>query len=177
MALHDAASPLTVGQWIKASREQQGISGIRLARLLGVYPGRISNWEQGREFPPEQIEKRLRELFEGDMQAAPQEHSPLCPKTHVWLDDRDVAWIDDTNTKVKEVVLDRLAGGLNPEEILREHSHLSLAQIYAAFAYYYDHQAAIDAQIRQDGERVEELRREAGEHPFVKRMRAEGRLP
>jgi len=41
------------------------------------------------------------------------------PKTttaHIHLDDRG-AWIDDTNTKVIEVVLDKLANGSSPEEI------------------------------------------------------------
>lgn len=58
---------------------------------------------------------------------------------HIHLDERGVAWIDDTNTKVIEVVLDKIGYGLNPEEIHHEYPYLSLAQIHAAFTYYYDH--------------------------------------
>jgi hypothetical protein len=52
-----------------------------------------------------------------------------------------------------------------------------LAQIHAAFAYYYDHQAEIDAEIQEGLEEVDAMRAQAEESPFVKRMRALGRLP
>lgn len=77
--------------------------------------------------------------------------------THIHLDERGIAWIDDTNVKVIEVVLDKLAYSLNPEEIHAEHPHLCLAQIHAAFSYYYDHQAEIDAEIKRQVQRVEVL--------------------
>src|SRR3990172_8587789 len=69
---------------------------------------------------------------------------------HIRLDARGVAWIDDVNVKVIEVVLDRLAYGWSPEEIHFQHPHLSLAQIHAALAYYYDHQAALDGEIAHE---------------------------
>jgi uncharacterized protein (DUF433 family) len=97
--------------------------------------------------------------------------------THIHLDERGVAWIDDTNVKVIEVMLDKIAYGWNPEEIHRQHPHLSLAQVYAAFAYYYDHQAEIDAQIERHVRRVEEMRAQAGDSPAQKRLRALGKLP
>jgi hypothetical protein len=40
---------------------------------------------------------------------------------HVRLDAQGVAWIDDTNVKVTEVVLDRMANGWSPEEIHFQH--------------------------------------------------------
>ena len=48
------------------------------------------------------------------------------------------------------------------------------SEIHSAFAYYYDHQAEIDAEIGAEWESVKSL----GNHssPFVRRMRAEGRL-
>jgi len=52
---------------------------------------------------------------------------------HIHLDERDVAWIDDMNVKVVEVVLDTRAYSWSPEEIYAQHSWLSLAQIYAAW--------------------------------------------
>ncbi|HXI91528.1 MAG TPA: DUF433 domain-containing protein [Blastocatellia bacterium] len=54
--------------------------------------------------------------------------------THIEIDERGVAWITDANTKVIEVVLDRVAYGWSPEEIHFQHPTLSLAQIHAALA-------------------------------------------
>lgn len=78
---------------------------------------------------------------------------------HIWLGDRGVAWVDDTNTKVIEIVLDKMAYGLSPEEIASEHyGRFSLAQIHAALAYYYDHQAAFDAEIERQVRQADALR-------------------
>src|SRR5258708_33614996 len=96
--------------------------------------------------------------------------------THIWVDDRAVAWIDQTNVKVIEVVLDKLAHASSPEEMHFQYPHLSLSQIHAALAYYYDHQAAIDEQIEQSASRYEQLRAEAGETPFQKRLKDTGKL-
>ena len=102
------------------------------------------------------------------------------PKTttaHIHLDDRGMAWIDDTNTKVIEVVLDKLAYGWSPEEIHFQHSHLSMAQIHAALSYYYDHQAAFDAEIERQLQEFDALRAKAEDSPIRKRLHAMGKLP
>jgi uncharacterized protein (DUF433 family) len=57
---------------------------------------------------------------------------------HIHLDGEGVAWIDDTNVKVIEVVLDKLAHAWSAEEIHHQHPDLSLSQIHAAFSYYYN---------------------------------------
>jgi uncharacterized protein (DUF433 family) len=98
------------------------------------------------------------------------------PTAHIHLDERGVAWIDDTNVKVIEVVLDKLAHDWRPEEIHFQHPDLSLAQIHAALSYYYDHQQAFDAAIEEQLRRVEVLMAEAGESPVLKRLRALGKL-
>ena len=95
---------------------------------------------------------------------------------HIRLDDRGVAWIDDTNTKVLEVALDMIAHGWSPEEIHFQHAHLSLAQIHAALAFYYDHKAEMDTRIRCSTEEVERLRAQAGESPIWKRLREMGKV-
>jgi uncharacterized protein (DUF433 family) len=95
---------------------------------------------------------------------------------HVKRDDHGVAWIDDTNVKVIEVVLDRLAYGWSPEEIHFQHPGLSLAQIHAAFVYYYDYQAELDAEIAGHQEEVRRLREQAGESPLVARLKSSGLL-
>ena len=101
---------------------------------------------------------------------------PVLTTTHIWLDERGVAWIDDTNTKVIEVALDMIAHGWSPEEIHFQHPHLSLAQIHAALGYYYDHKAEMDEQIRRGALEVQRLGTEAGESPIRKRLREMGKL-
>ena len=98
-------------------------------------------------------------------------------ESHVHLDENSVAWIDDTNTKVIEVVLDHLAYGWSPEEIHFQHPHLSLAQIHAALSYYHDHQADLDAQIQCQLAEVETLKTQAGESPIHKRLKEMRKLP
>jgi uncharacterized protein (DUF433 family) len=95
---------------------------------------------------------------------------------HIFLDDRGIAWIDDTNVKVVEVVMDRIAWQWSPEAIQLQHPHLSLAQIHAALAYYYDHQGELDAQIARDAQEVEGLRTQAGDSPVARRLREAGLL-
>jgi len=102
---------------------------------------------------------------------------PTTVPPHIHLDERGVAWIDDTNVKVVEVVLDKRAYDWNPEEIHEQHPGLSLAQIYAALSYYYDHQQAIDAYIEQQLKWVESLAAQTGDSPVRKRLRALGKLP
>jgi uncharacterized protein (DUF433 family) len=100
----------------------------------------------------------------------------MIARPHIRLDEHGVAWIDDANVKVIEVVLDRLAYGWSPEEIHFQQPHLSLAQIHAALAYYYDHQAALDAEIGRQEETARRLRQEAGDSPLVARLKARGLL-
>jgi len=87
------------------------------------------------------------------------------------LDERGVAWIVGANTKVKEVVLDKMAYGWSPEEMHFQHPHLSMAQIHAALAYYYEHQVEIDAQIMSDWQEVNELAAQQPESPLRQRLK------
>lgn len=48
--------------------------------------------------------------------------------------------------------------GLSADEIATEHG-LTLADVYAALTYYYDHREEIDQAIRTDETFIEELRR------------------
>lgn len=99
---------------------------------------------------------------------------PASTAPHIHLDSRGVAWIDDTNTKVVEVALDRIAHGWSPEEIHFQHPHLSLGQIHAALGYYYDHQAEMDSDIRRSVQEAERLREQAGASPFRKQRIEQG---
>ena len=50
--------------------------------------------------------------------------------------------------------------GLSPEEITLEIPHLSLAQVYAALAYYHANRAEIETDIASEEAEVERLERE-----------------
>ena len=88
------------------------------------------------------------------------------------LDDHGVPWITGANTKVVEVVLDKLAYGWSPEEMHRQHPHLSMGQIHAALGYYYEHQDEVDADIERQTRYVEELRAQQPDSPLRQRLRA-----
>ena len=94
------------------------------------------------------------------------------PITHIRTDDQGRAWIDTTRVKVIEVVLDHLAYGWSADEIHEQHSRLSLAQIHATLAYYYDHQPEMDTQIQSDLKAVRQLRASTEESPLQRRLHA-----
>jgi len=97
--------------------------------------------------------------------------------THIRLDENDVAWLDDSNVKVIEVALDRIAHGLSPEEIYDQHGgYLSMAQIHAALTHYYDHQAEFDAEIDRQYADHQQLRAQSLDSPGRRRLRLLGRL-
>jgi uncharacterized protein (DUF433 family) len=102
--------------------------------------------------------------------------SPTYP--HLWFDDRGRPWIDDTNIKVIEVVLDHTASGMSPQQIHDEYPDLSLAQIHAALTYYFDHKQAMDDEIERQRREYETMRAEANaKSPLIQRLRAQGKLP
>jgi uncharacterized protein (DUF433 family) len=96
-------------------------------------------------------------------------------ESHIELDGRGRAWIKGENTKVIEVVLDRVAYGWDADEMHRQHPHLPLAKIHAALAYYYDHREELDAEIQRDLREVDAARAAAGVSPLAERWRAAAR--
>lgn len=89
---------------------------------------------------------------------------------HIVLDEQGVPRIAGTNTKVIEVVLDKIAYGWSAEEMHNQHPYLSLGQIHSALAYYWDHQEALDADMQRRFEAVERLRETATLTPFQRRI-------
>jgi uncharacterized protein (DUF433 family) len=80
------------------------------------------------------------------------------PINHISLDDRGVAYIAGTRIKVSHIAIERNVWKRSPEAIQADFPHLTLSQIYAAFAYYCDHQAEIDEQIAEGDRYVEQMR-------------------
>jgi len=96
--------------------------------------------------------------------------------SYIELDAEGRAWIAGSNTKVIEIVLDKLAWGWSPEEMSLQHPQLSLAQIHAALSYYYDHQDELNAEAAQQMREYKELRAQAENSPLRQKLRALGKL-
>ena len=92
--------------------------------------------------------------------------------THIEIDENGVAWIDDTSVKVIEVVIDKLVHGSSPEEMHLQYPHLSLAQIHAALAYYYDHQAELEVEIERRWREADELARKISDPSLRRKLLA-----
>jgi len=99
----------------------------------------------------------------------------VAPINLISMDERGIAYIAGTKMKVRQIALEKSVWGLSPEEIRQGHEHLSLAQIYAALAYYYDHKVAMDAEIEQARREVERLRAQTP-NP-IRREKFEARQP
>ena len=98
------------------------------------------------------------------------------PYEHIVVEDKGVAVVADSRTKVAQLVSEVMAYGWSPEELHFQHPHLSMAQIHSALAYYWDHQEEINQQIEDDLQYVDRMRRAAGESPLVARLKAKGLL-
>ena len=81
---------------------------------------------------------------------------------HIELSRDGVPFLEGTRTKVVEIALDRIAHHWDAEEIQRQHPHLTLGQIYAALAYYHDHQEAVDAAISRQLADVDRIAAQQG---------------
>ncbi len=62
------------------------------------------------------------------------------------------AVIQGTRFPVRSVVTYVLRHGCTPEELVAKFSHLTLAQIHDALAYYYDNQEDIDREMMENRE-------------------------
>ncbi|MCC6444944.1 MAG: DUF433 domain-containing protein [Armatimonadetes bacterium] len=74
--------------------------------------------------------------------------STLAVLPGIRLDDDGTAWIDGTRIMVSLIACEK-NGGWAEAEIQRQHPSITLAQIHAALAYYYDHKTAMDASIAE----------------------------
>ena len=66
--------------------------------------------------------------------------------------------IDGHRIKVEHIAVCHEGMGMSPDEIVTAHPTISLAQVHAALAYYYEHKEQIDADIEEGRRFVEGLR-------------------
>ncbi|MEM1369542.1 MAG: DUF433 domain-containing protein [Cyanobacteria bacterium P01_H01_bin.15] len=95
---------------------------------------------------------------------------------HIGLTQEQVPLIEGTTLKVVELVMAQRAYGWTPEEMQINHRNLSMGQIYAALAYYWDHRSTLDADIQHREHYVKQLEQENQDSPFVSRLKAQGLL-
>lgn len=76
--------------------------------------------------------------------------------------------------KVIEIVLAQRSYGWTAEEIQINHRHLSMGQIYAALAYYWDNRQTLDKDIERREQAVQQHENDAGESAFAARLRSQG---
>ena len=89
---------------------------------------------------------------------------------HIALNESGVPFIFGTTMKVAELVLGRIAYGWSPEELHFQYPHLSLGQIDSALAYYADHQAELDRDIKRRLAHVDKSKQSIGPSPLVSRL-------
>ncbi len=66
-------------------------------------------------------------------------------------------FIVGTTITVADIAIDKIFQQRTPDEIAVDYE-LSLPQVYAALAYYYDHKAEIDASITERRKLAEEMK-------------------
>jgi hypothetical protein len=81
--------------------------------------------------------------------------------SQIEVDDRGMAWITGANTKVVEVVLDKIAYGWSPEEMHLQHP---------ALAYYYEFKETVNDQIERELREAQELTTEASDPLLRKKL-------
>ena len=79
--------------------------------------------------------------------------------------------ISGTRIRVWDVYVQHEVRGLTPDEIAAQYPPISLADVHAAMAYYWDNQAAIDEQMKQADEFVDQLRAATGPGPLERKLR------
>ncbi len=80
---------------------------------------------------------------------------------HIDFDENDNPMIHGTTMKVIALVVEKLAYGWSPEELYFQHPYLTLGQIHAALAFYWDHADELDKEIAKRLEKVEDLSKQA----------------
>jgi uncharacterized protein (DUF433 family) len=100
---------------------------------------------------------------------------------HISFNSNGVPIIASTGAKVRMVVMDHIGQGWDAEEIHRQYPQLTLGQIHSALAYYYDHQAELEAEIAQDLKQADLLLGEIDSlqdaSPLKAKLKAAGTAP
>ena len=78
--------------------------------------------------------------------------------------------IAGTRIRVWDVYVAHELRGESPDQITSQYDGITLADVHAALAYYFDHKAEIDAQMQEADERVEALKKATGPGPLARKL-------
>jgi uncharacterized protein (DUF433 family) len=83
-------------------------------------------------------------------------------------------FIVGTTIEVSAIVIATIVHGQTPEEIASDYK-LTLTQVHAALAYYYDHKIEVDTSIEQRRELANQLKEQmiGSQHPPLHRRKSE----
>jgi len=90
---------------------------------------------------------------------------------HLMRDSTGTLWIDDSGYRVLDLAAEHLAHGWNAEILQENHPDLSLAQIHAALAWFYDHEEEMRQELHRRETSAAKLLSEIGESPLQSRLR------
>ena len=68
------------------------------------------------------------------------------------------AYLAGTRVRVQDIAADYERHGLTADQIASEYPHLSLAQVHAALAYYFDNQDSVRQHMRDDAAYLESVK-------------------
>ena len=91
--------------------------------------------------------------------------------THIHRDAAGTAWIDDTGVKVIQIAQEHIGHGWSADTIHENHPALTLAQIHAALAWFYDHQEEMEKEMSVRETTARALLTSLGESPAQHRFR------
>jgi uncharacterized protein (DUF433 family) len=80
------------------------------------------------------------------------------------------AYIAGTRVRVQDIYVHCEVHGQTADEIVEGFPHLTLAQVYAALSYYFDHSAEIQDEIRQDREFAARIKAAVGAGPLERKL-------
>ena len=81
------------------------------------------------------------------------------------------AFIAGTRVRVQDIYVDAEVYGKTPEQIVASIPHLTLAQVHAALAYYFDNREAVLDEIRKDEDFVAKMRASKGPGPLEQKLK------
>lgn len=76
-------------------------------------------------------------------------------------------------TRVSMIVADYVWRGWSAEEIVRQYSYLTLAEVHAALAWYFDHPEDVDAELAAEYRDVEDWRQAHPTPSFLARLKVQ----
>jgi uncharacterized protein (DUF433 family) len=82
------------------------------------------------------------------------------------------AYIVGTRVRVQDIYVEAEIRGQTPDGIVAGYPHLTLAQVHAALAYYFDHSDAIKTEIREERDLAAAARSSMGPGPLEEKLKS-----